>query len=395
MSNQKLDRPIQETDSSAIACGDSGEVADLGTALANLSRELETKSSELKALLTVTEMISSGLILDQVLEGVFEAFKSIIPYDRIGLALIEPDGRTVRQRWVRSNSHNLRIPPGYCSKLEGSSLQQILQTRHPRVMSNLATYLEQHPDSDSTRRIVEEGMLSSLTCPLIESAGAVGFLFFSSMRPNVYNDAHGELFLQIAGQISSLVEKGRLYQAVLELNQELLRRTAELERSNETTVRIMNEDPLTGVLNRRGILEVLGKAVSLARRTNLPLSLIILDLDHFKEVNDRHGHLVGDRFLAETACLLVRCCRQEDSVCRFGGEEFLVLLPNTPLEDAVRFCERLRLAMLQMANPLAGRTASFGVSELTQSDTVDSFIDRCDRAMYQAKESGRNRICTL
>lgn len=377
-----------------LPIGDPGDVAQLGSALEALSHALEKRFGELQALLHVTEAINSGLILDEVLDNVFTSFRPIIPYDRIGLALIDPDGQTVRARWARSDSPTIRIHAGYSARLDGSSLQEVIRTMRPRILSDLEGYLREHPASDSTRRIVEEGMRSSLTCPLVVTARPVGFLFFSSMKPGAYNDIHAGLFQQIAGQVSSIVEKGRLYQTVFELNQELLRSNAELQAANATILQIMNADPLTGLLNRRGFFDIMRKALSLSKRARLPLSLVMVDLDRFKEVNDRYGHLAGDELLTATAQLLVRCSRQEDSVCRFGGEEFLVLLPNTALENATLFCERVRQSVLQLSTPVPNRTASLGVTELNETDTPDSLIARADRAMYRAKETGRNRTCT-
>lgn len=194
------------------------EVAQLGRALIALDRSLETRFEELRTLVRLTEKINSGLVLDDILNHVYEWFRSIIPYERIGFSLLGDDGRVVRARWARSEASEMRIGAGYEAPLEGSSLQRILETGQPRILNDLEAYLREHPDSDSTRRIVEEGMRSSLTCPLIVMGTPTGFMFFSSMWPNTYKDVHVELFRQIAGQLAMIVEKGRLYQQLLDLN---------------------------------------------------------------------------------------------------------------------------------------------------------------------------------
>lgn len=195
------------------------EVAKLGTALEDLARSLEKRFEEITTLTEITTQINSGMLLDDVLNYVFKSFRPIIPYDRIGCALIEEDGKVVRARWARSDSKEMEITKGYSSSLEGSSLQIIMQTGQPRIINDLQDYLRGHPNSDSTKRIVKEGMHSSLTCPLRALGKPVGFLFFSSMKPDTYAKTHQDIFIQIANQLSTIVEKSRYLQQLLELNE--------------------------------------------------------------------------------------------------------------------------------------------------------------------------------
>ncbi len=205
------------------------EVAALGRALASLSTALEAKfdeihtlDKEVNTLCRITGEINQGLVLDEVLNQVFESFWPLIPYDRIGLSLLEQDGTVVRSRWVRSDAPMTKIDRDYSAPLAGSSLQGILETGQPRILNDLRQYLKDHPGSESTRLIVEEGMRSSLTCPLTAMGKAIGFLFFSSMEPGTFSDAHVEIFLQIAGQLSMIVEKARLYEELHRLKERLL-----------------------------------------------------------------------------------------------------------------------------------------------------------------------------
>jgi signal transduction histidine kinase len=195
------------------------EVAKLGTALEDLARSLEKRFEEITTLTEITTQINSGMLLDDVLNYVFKSFRPIIPYDRIGCALIEEDGKVVRARWARSDSKEMEITKGYSSSLEGSSLQIIMQTGQPRIINDLQDYLRGHPNSDSTKRIVKEGMHSSLTCPLRALGKPVGFLFFSSMKPDTYAKTHQDIFIQIANQLSTIVEKSKYLQQLLDLNE--------------------------------------------------------------------------------------------------------------------------------------------------------------------------------
>jgi hypothetical protein len=201
-----------------IPVGSSDQVGELGQALQNLAQMLDGRFHELEMLATVTEEINAGLVLDEVLGRVFDSFRPIIPYNRIGFALLEQNDTIVRARWAKSDAPELRISKGFSAPLKGSSLQTILDTGQPRILNDLEAYLREHPQSVSTPLIVQEGMRSSLTCPLIAMGKPIGFMFFSSMGPDTYRNAHVAIFKQIAGQLSVIVEKSKLYQQLLEMN---------------------------------------------------------------------------------------------------------------------------------------------------------------------------------
>lgn len=154
-------------------------------------------------------------------------------------------------------------------------------------------------------------------------------------------------------------------------------------------------DVLTGLNNRRAGLRDLDLMVSLNRRTRSPLCVIMIDVDHFKRINDTHGHEAGDRVLAELGALLPRMLRASDVPMRYGGEEFLVVLPGTGLPEARQVAERLRLAVSH-ALPMAGGapvTVSLGVAVLGPLEPPADLLRRADVAMYAAKQAGRNRVC--
>lgn len=195
------------------------EIDQLGMSLVHLGETLDHRFHEIRKLAAVTEKINAGLLLDEVLDFVYDEFRAMIPYDRIGFSLLESRNQMVVARWARSEAPHMEITRGYAARLAGSSLQTILDTGQPRIINDLQDYLRDHPESESTQRIVREGMRSSLTCPLIALNKPVGFMFFSSMQPGTYRDAHCDIFLRIASQLSVIVEKSRLYQDLLELHE--------------------------------------------------------------------------------------------------------------------------------------------------------------------------------
>ncbi len=156
------------------------------------------------------------------------------------------------------------------------------------------------------------------------------------------------------------------------------------------------EDPLTGLGNRRAYQKRIEEELSRHDRYDTPLALIVCDLDHFKQINDTHGHLAGDRVLRVVAQLLLRLTRKSDFVGRYGGEEFVVLLPNTTDETAHLVAEKLRSSLEKLPFESGGRkiavTMSMGLTHARKGDTAESLFKRADELLYQAKKSGRNRV---
>lgn len=185
----------------------------LSNAVLNLCQSVARRQWELEGLLNVSREIGHGQVVEDVLDRTYDAFRSLIPYDRIGVALVDTDGKIVRAFWARSDEAAAvpeGIGVGYAAPLAGSSLERILETGEPRIIADLDAYLREHPTSKSTRRILAEGMRSSLTCPLINEGRPVGFLFFSSRQPHAYRADHAGLFRVVAGHVADAIGRARL-----------------------------------------------------------------------------------------------------------------------------------------------------------------------------------------
>lgn len=169
----------------------------------------------------------------------------------------------------------------------------------------------------------------------------------------------------------------------------------EVDELNELVV----HDALTGLYNARHFQQALPAALELTRRSQRPCCLIMVDLDHFKNVNDTWGHEVGNLALQQAARIVTQQVRMVDTVCRYGGEEFAVILPDTRLRQAVDVAERIRTAIAQAPVVFDDgefqMTTSLGVDTYTGSDDLSpgKFIEQADRLLYQAKQQGRNRVC--
>jgi two-component system cell cycle response regulator len=196
-------------------------------------------------------------------------------------------------------------------------------------------------------------------------------------------------------------ELERLNEKMLDLNHEyansqlgLAQTNLNLQQRQTQIVALALTDSLTGLGNRRHLDQALVTEISRAQRTGKTLCAFMLDIDHFKHVNDTFGHEIGDRVLTAFGELLGRQMRTTEVVARTGGEEFIALMPHTDLGHCIATAERIRtaIAALRIEPLIDGVTASFGVAQLAAGEEADAFMRRVDLALYQAKHSGRNRV---
>lgn len=162
---------------------------------------------------------------------------------------------------------------------------------------------------------------------------------------------------------------------------------------------MVRTDELTGLFNFRYFTQALSLEMERTRRSGQPTCLIMLDLDHFKEINDEHGHEVGNQVLSFIAGLILNTIRRLDIPCRYGGEEFALILPDTTLEQGVRFADRLRRSIaattIKIGELKLNVKASFGVDVYENGDEIGEkeFVEQVDSYLYTAKQEGRNRVC--
>jgi len=163
--------------------------------------------------------------------------------------------------------------------------------------------------------------------------------------------------------------------------------------------RLVSTDPLTGLYNFRHFIEALEQEMERSRRTGQPTSLIMIDLDFFKKINDKYGHQAGNKALKYASNLWKKNTRKIDVACRYGGEEFAIILPATSITRAIQIAERLRKKLERSLIPVNGKhiklTASFGVDTYFPNERLkpDSFIKRTDQFLLEAKRTGRNKVC--
>ncbi|SNB47668.1 diguanylate cyclase [Geobacter sp. DSM 9736] len=286
--------------------------------------------------------------------------------------------------------------------------EQIEQT-----LSNVSLFARYHHATDGI-----EGFKTLLRVPVdlilcdLEMPRMDGFKFLSMLRtrdelrdiPVIMLTGREDRELKIRGleqgasdYVTKPFDPGELV-ARVKVQMKIKSLQDELKKSNELLKELSNTDPLTRLYNRRYLMEALEREFQRSSRKQGPLSLVLLDIDHFKKINDTYGHQEGDVVLAAVAEMAQAGLRRYDIAARYGGEEFILLLPETPLQEAIAVADRLRESIQEMEfpPPLENLTVtiSLGVSTYPSQriDCIDSLIRQADEALYRAKQNGRNRM---
>lgn len=327
---------------------------------------LRRKLSESVTLRQAGMALAVELDMDQVLERVLQYLRQAVPYDRAVILLEENDV-------VRVGAEAGEILSGNENVQRSLKNYLLIQQMHhlPETICVSSAYPE-HPQY----ALVPADTQSFLAIPLLLNQKFSGCLVLQSRQAGQYGYDEQSLAETFAVQFAIAIQNAYLFQQV---------------REQALT------DPLTGVYNRRYFFDMANREMEQARILRRELTILMFDLDHFKQVNDVYGHLAGDQVLARVAQVARQQARDTDSICRYGGEEFAVLLPETDLQAGVQVAERLRHEIGQIR--LTTRkgevtiTVSIGVATLTEPiATIEDLIHQADNALYVAKQSGRNCV---
>lgn len=211
------------------------------------------------------------------------------------------------------------------------------------------------------------------------------------------NEPHSQQMILLDALILSLVTAPPIYWLVLRPIQREYMKRLEAEGLAENMSKLAITDTLTRIMNRRGITVGLLDAMAQAERYDHPLTVALADVDHFKEINDRHGHEAGDRVLAGVAGIMTDALRMPDKVGRYGGEEFLIILPHTQIDQATKIAERIRqnvgeAGFTNSGNKPLSVTISIGLTQFRRGEDLEQLVSRVDSALYNAKTAGRDRV---
>lgn len=347
------------------------EVAQRNRELRKAVADLDAANRELELIQKVARTIVSRIDLRETLELLATEIRTIVACDELAIFLVEP-GR--EQEGAAAGDGLVRQKLGPTQRAERQEADDALEPYMAHVRQAVAErepVLAAHPDTDAYRSV--------LAVPIVGEGAAQGAIALLSRTPDAFSERDRRLLATLASHATFAIKNAQLYQA---------------------TQQLAITDGLTGVYNRRYFQRQLESELRRAPRYGYPTSLILLDVDHFKQFNDANGHLLGDQVLRSMAQILRDSVRETDVVARYGGEEFAVILPETAPEVALTVAERIRNRMRQHAFWGKGQkpvqvTASLGIASHSTSEvTAEQLIERADKALYKAKHSGRDRVCS-
>lgn len=344
-----------------------------------------------EALRDIAAALNRNLDHEQILDTILANVGRILDNDTVDITLIGEDNKT---RIVRKKGYevfgnvdvaNLSLPVD-----ETPSLARMVETGQPVVIPDVRV------DPNWLPYDVVAWVRSYAGIPIRVSGKVVGFINLNSRKKNFYHAGHAARLAAIAEQVAIAFTNASLLNELRQANERLQAQLAEISLLQAELREQAIRDPLTGLFNRRYLIEMLNREIERARRENWPVSIIVIDIDHFKTLNDANGHKAGDLVLQALGKLLLSNTRASDIACRYGGEEFVIVMPNVYPLVAFERAEQIRLKFEWLRIPFEEKdlsaTISLGIAVFPQNATGgDEVLIRADRAMYQAKQTGRNR----
>jgi diguanylate cyclase (GGDEF)-like protein len=349
----------------------------------------DPRTAQLEILNEVARIATLDLELRPMLQRITDALATKFGWEFVALVTIDVERNAFVCEAVTTKGETA-IHIGYTRPLGSGVVGSVAATGEPVLIDDVHTY----PNYVETLA----GAASELCVPVRHHDRIVAVLNVESREPAAF---HGQLPLltTVADQVAGAIACAQLYTELRKVTVQLEQKSNALEEANahlakaiETLHHISAQDGLTLLANRRHFDETLSREWRRATRRALPLSLLMIDIDHFKPFNDAHGHPAGDEVLRQVAQQLRECVhRAADLVARYGGEEFVVLMPDTDRDHALVMAEAIRIAIEKEGTI----TASIGVATaipLGPDVGADDLLRRADAALYEAKRLGRNRV---
>lgn len=297
----------------------------------------------------------------------------------LSVCFIERDGYA--ERYVQ-----LSWPEAVREGLPASVIERAIATR--------TRLLVERPEEDRLfcldEYIVKNKPKVVLVIPLYRNEKLTGLIYLENkLFAGAFSPEHVEVLTMLSAQIAISLENSRLY---FSLEEKVQQRTVDLNKALKKVEKLATTDKLTSIYNRLKIDELIERELQQVERYGGTMSIVLADIDHFKLVNDNYGHLAGDKVLRKLALLIKKMLRKTDFVARWGGEEFILLLTGTNLEQAYLVAEKIRLSIYRHEDFAAAEISlSLGVAEFRKQDSKETLVDRADQALYRAKNQGRNQ----
>ena len=367
---------------------------------------LQRHAGQIETLNRVMQSLSATLDLRQVLRMILRELYRFVPYDSASVMLLEGNEMEIIAAQGVEDPEAV-VGMRFDIQAADNPNAEVVRTQTALRVADVRLSYESFRSDVYARSPIRSWM----GVPMVVGERMVGMLTLDKHEPDFYTEEHASLALAFAAQAAIAIENARLYSESQQELKERKRAEAELRHANDLLQEKLAEiealqaqlreqairDVLTGLYNRRYLDETLQRELARAARKQLPVSLVMLDIDHFKSFNDQHGHELGDRMLQELGGLLLSKARRDDFPCRYGGEEFVVVLPGAALDVAQRKAEQWRQAfqairLVYKETPLSA-TLSAGVAAYPEhGSTGDEVLRRADQALYAAKHGGRNQV---
>ncbi len=358
----------------------------------HVEEALSKRSDQIATLNRVMRSLSATLDLSKVLDMILHEIQQVIPYDSASIWSCKDDSIEIIAAHGFPNDE-IMIGIAFNLSEKNNPNTRVIQTRLPLIEEDVyATYGPFNNGGQEDH--FHHGWMG---VPMIIGDRVVGMLAFDKNVANFYTQEQSQFALAFAAQAAIAIENARLYSEVQkELNQKIEAEGKLLELQKELEEQAIR-DPLTGLYNRRFLDETLARELSRAERDKYSVSVVMLDLDHFKMFNDTYGHDVGDLMLKQLGKLLSSQVRAGDIACRFGGEEFVVVMPKASLSVAKQRANDWRMKfesqILIHEGEVLNATLSAGVAVYPlHGSNSDEIIRKADQAMYAAKAAGRNLV---
>lgn len=319
---------------------------------------------------SVREVVAQSTSLPNLYRAIHSAVASLMPADAFVITLFDQVRPEIEYIYMADESG---VSEAERAPLPGSFGEYMLRRRAPLHVRNFDEFHEHEFQTFGTPNVT----LSGLAILIQGRSGQLGTLFTQSYKPNSYTDEDVAILELLAAHVATAIETAQLF--------------AEVER-------LATIDPLTELINRRELFRRMHQEVARAQRTKRPLALLMLDIDHFKQVNDTYGHQMGDHVLTTVAGLCRTGLRTSDVAGRYGGEEIVILLPEIGHDGALRVAERMRTSIEALSVVVGGVTiqvtSSVGVAVTgpEKEYQIERLLSEADQALYLAKQQGRNCV---
>ena len=359
------------------------------------------KEEMLEKLLDISRKMAENRLLDPLLEYAMNVALELFSAEYGYLVLLRNDD-TLDFR-IRQDKYG-KVLDEPEEQISHTIFEEVIKNNKSLVIANAST----DPNYQSAESVTELKLRSVMCVPLIARGKTLGAIYIENRsEENLFTAECLKPLEYFAAQAAISIENAILND---ELETRVEERTAELARINtllraeiEERKRVEKQlhqlattDPLTGALNRRHFFNLTEQEFDRSQRYDRQISIILIDVDHFKETNDKYGHIAGDQMLQTVAERFLKNLRQMDVFGRYGGDEFVILLPETDLEQAKFAAERLHEVVTESSVDTSRGSIplclSMGVASLTNSDDMEKLLIKADQALYTAKEAGRNQI---